>query len=188
MDMGKEAVETAKQHAHDVVAEIRPELEEKARQVVSDVKEAGKQIAEEVAQELRPVVDKAVSRGKEEAKNAAQEVGINPDALASSASLSGQPSSSAAMGASSSGALTPSTPVANKPLSGQLVANRDTLRGQWKQFKGEIKSKWGQLTDNELTRIEGDIEKLIGALQTRYGYTRARAEQEVNDFFNNRKA
>ena len=69
-----------------------------------------------------------------------------------------------------------------------MVINRDTLHGQWQQIKGEVKSKWGQLTDDELTRIEGDYEKLVGALQTRYGYARGRAEQEINNFFNNRKA
>jgi len=69
-----------------------------------------------------------------------------------------------------------------------MAINRDILRGQWHQIRGEVKSKWGQLTDDELTRVEGDMEKLIGVLETRYGYARARAEQEVNDFFNNRKA
>ena len=60
--------------------------------------------------------------------------------------------------------------------------NSDTLKGQWHQVKGEVKTQWGKLTDSDLDRIEGQSEKLIGAIQERYGYARDRAEQEVNDF------
>jgi len=60
--------------------------------------------------------------------------------------------------------------------------NSDTLKGQWHQLKGEVKNQWGKLTDNDLDRIEGQSEKLIGVLQEKYGYARDRAEQEVRDF------
>jgi uncharacterized protein YjbJ (UPF0337 family) len=61
--------------------------------------------------------------------------------------------------------------------------NRDTLAGQWKQLTGEIKNRWGKLTDDDLTRAEGDYDKLVGVLQERYGYARERAQQEVDDWF-----
>ena len=61
--------------------------------------------------------------------------------------------------------------------------NADTLKGQWKQLRGEIKKWWGDLTDDDLERIEGDRDKLIGRLQERYGYTRENAEAEVNRRF-----
>jgi uncharacterized protein YjbJ (UPF0337 family) len=60
--------------------------------------------------------------------------------------------------------------------------NADTLKGQWHQLKGEIKTQWGKLTDNDLDQIAGQSEKLIGKLQERYGYARDRAEREVRDF------
>ena len=60
--------------------------------------------------------------------------------------------------------------------------NADTLKGQWHQVKGEIKSQWGKLTDSDLDQIEGQSEKLIGKIQERYGYARDRAEREFNDF------
>jgi uncharacterized protein YjbJ (UPF0337 family) len=167
-------METAKSRAQEVVSEVRPELEEKARQIVSDAKEIGKEVAKDAAAELRPVVDKAVAKGKEEARNVAQEAGINPDKLTSGSSSTG----SSSTGSSNIGQAQSKTPV----------INRDTLRGQWSQIKGEIKSKWGQLTDDELTRVEGDYEKLVGAIQTRYGYERGRTEQEINEFFKSRKA
>jgi uncharacterized protein YjbJ (UPF0337 family) len=58
--------------------------------------------------------------------------------------------------------------------------NRDTLKGQWTQFKGDVKIQWGKLTDDDLSQINGNVDKLIGAVQERYGYARERAESEVN--------
>ena len=61
--------------------------------------------------------------------------------------------------------------------------NADVVKGKWHQLKGEAKSRWGKLTDDDLDRVEGDTEKLIGRVQERYGYARAEAQKEVNDFF-----
>ncbi|MGQ0810584.1 MAG: CsbD family protein [Nitrospiraceae bacterium] len=47
--------------------------------------------------------------------------------------------------------------------------NKDTFKGQWKQFKGELKKQWGKFTDDDLTQIEGDYDKFTGKLQERYG-------------------
>lgn len=58
----------------------------------------------------------------------------------------------------------------------------DVLKGKWKQLKGEIKQRWGDLTDDELTQAEGSRDKLIGLIQERYGYTKQKAEEEVNTF------
>ena len=60
--------------------------------------------------------------------------------------------------------------------------NADMLKGKWHQLKGEVKSKWGQLTDDDLNRVSGDAEKLVGRVQERYGYQRERAKREVDDF------
>ena len=60
--------------------------------------------------------------------------------------------------------------------------NDDVLRGKWKEIKGGVKAKWGKLTDNDLTEVEGNAEKLVGLLQQRYGYAKDKAEKEYNDF------
>ena len=57
--------------------------------------------------------------------------------------------------------------------------NQDILAGKWKQMRGELKTWWGKLTDDDFERIGGQKDKLIGLLQERYGYTREQAEQEV---------
>jgi uncharacterized protein YjbJ (UPF0337 family) len=65
---------------------------------------------------------------------------------------------------------------------GGTIMNSDTLKGQWHQVKGEVKTQWGKLTDNDLDQIAGQSEKLVGAIQERYGYARDRAEEEVRKF------
>jgi uncharacterized protein YjbJ (UPF0337 family) len=62
--------------------------------------------------------------------------------------------------------------------------NPDILKGKWNQVKGEVRSKWGKLTDNDLMEIQGDTQKMIGKLQERYGYKREQAEKELQEFLN----
>jgi uncharacterized protein YjbJ (UPF0337 family) len=57
--------------------------------------------------------------------------------------------------------------------------NQDTLKGQWHQLKGEVKRQWGKLTDDDVSRVDGNLEKLSGAIQERYGYARDQAEKEI---------
>jgi uncharacterized protein YjbJ (UPF0337 family) len=47
--------------------------------------------------------------------------------------------------------------------------NQDQLEGRWKQVKGEMKMKWGELTDNDWLHIEGSHEKFVGELLEQYG-------------------
>lgn len=58
----------------------------------------------------------------------------------------------------------------------------NVFQGKWRQFRGEIMERWGKLTNDKLDQTEGKVEQLVGALQEEYGYARARAEKEVNDF------
>lgn len=60
--------------------------------------------------------------------------------------------------------------------------NKDTMQGKARELKGRIKQKWGELTDDEITEIEGNAEILAGKLQTRYGVTREEAERQVREF------
>jgi uncharacterized protein YjbJ (UPF0337 family) len=60
--------------------------------------------------------------------------------------------------------------------------NEDILKGKWKEIKGEVKMKWGKLTDDDLAQVEGNSEKLLGLLQQKYGYAKDKAEQEYKDF------
>jgi uncharacterized protein YjbJ (UPF0337 family) len=60
--------------------------------------------------------------------------------------------------------------------------NKDILKGNWKQFKGDVQKQWGKITNDSLDQIEGDREKLIGEIQESYGIARDEAEKQVQDF------
>ena len=61
--------------------------------------------------------------------------------------------------------------------------NSNTLGGDWKQLKGKIKEKWGKLTDDDLTVIEGKAEQLAGKIQERYGVAQDNAKKQADEFY-----
>jgi uncharacterized protein YjbJ (UPF0337 family) len=60
---------------------------------------------------------------------------------------------------------------------------KDVVEGKWTQLKGKVKQKWGKLTDDDITQINGKRDQLLGRLQERYGYNKKQAEDEVTSFF-----
>jgi uncharacterized protein YjbJ (UPF0337 family) len=72
--------------------------------------------------------------------------------------------------------------TAEKPAPKGEAKNWDIVAGNWKQFSGKVKQKWGQLTDDELAQVNGKREELEGMLQARYGYTKEQAQKEIDDW------
>jgi uncharacterized protein YjbJ (UPF0337 family) len=62
--------------------------------------------------------------------------------------------------------------------------NQDQFEGKWKQMKGAFKEKWGKFTDDDWTRMEGSRDKVVGALQEKYGHTKEQAQREFDDWYN----
>jgi uncharacterized protein YjbJ (UPF0337 family) len=62
----------------------------------------------------------------------------------------------------------------------ECTMNEDRLKGKWNQIKGELKKKWGKLTDDDLTYGEGQIDKMMGRIQERTG----EKKEEIQKFFN----
>ncbi len=60
--------------------------------------------------------------------------------------------------------------------------NWDTVKGDWKQFRGKVKEAWGKLTDDELDVVAGKRDQLIGLIQKSYGLARDEAERQVQQF------
>jgi uncharacterized protein YjbJ (UPF0337 family) len=58
--------------------------------------------------------------------------------------------------------------------------NWDRIEGNWKTFKGQVRQKWGKLTDDDLDVIEGKRTELSGRLQERYGYAQDEAEKNID--------
>jgi uncharacterized protein YjbJ (UPF0337 family) len=63
--------------------------------------------------------------------------------------------------------------------------NQDVLQGKLRALQGRIKEQWGKLTSDDILRIDGKYDELVGTLQERYGYTRDKAATEVNAFLEN---
>jgi uncharacterized protein YjbJ (UPF0337 family) len=60
--------------------------------------------------------------------------------------------------------------------------NSTELQRKWQRLKGEIRSQWGKLTDDDIERIAGNKDKLIGLVQERYGYVWDEARQMVDRY------
>ena len=60
--------------------------------------------------------------------------------------------------------------------------NWDLVKGNWKQFRGDVQAKWGKLTDDHLDVISGKRIELAGKIQEAYGITKDEAEQQIRDF------
>jgi uncharacterized protein YjbJ (UPF0337 family) len=61
----------------------------------------------------------------------------------------------------------------------ERAMNWDRVEGNWKQFAGKVKEKWGKLTDDDLTVINGKQDQLVGRIQERYGVAKDEAEKQV---------
>lgn len=63
--------------------------------------------------------------------------------------------------------------------------NWDQVQGKWKQYKGQLRTKWGKLTDSDLDVIEGNRQQLVGKVQEYYGLTKEAAETQIDEFVRN---
>jgi uncharacterized protein YjbJ (UPF0337 family) len=60
--------------------------------------------------------------------------------------------------------------------------NWDQIEGKWKQAKGQAQQQWGKLTGDDLDRVDGKREELVGKVQERYGIAKDEAEKQVAEF------
>lgn len=66
-----------------------------------------------------------------------------------------------------------------------MEETQDILFGKWHELKGQVQQRWGKLTDDDLARLSGKTEELAGILQQRYGYGKAQAKIEINNWLSN---
>ena len=60
--------------------------------------------------------------------------------------------------------------------------NWDQISGKWSQVKGDIRQKWGKLTDDDLEVIAGSKDKLVGRIQERYGIQKEEAQRQLDNW------
>jgi uncharacterized protein YjbJ (UPF0337 family) len=60
--------------------------------------------------------------------------------------------------------------------------NCDQIEGKWKQVKGSVRKQWGELTDDDLTKMAGSRDKFVGVLQERYGIAKEEAQKRADEW------
>jgi uncharacterized protein YjbJ (UPF0337 family) len=68
-----------------------------------------------------------------------------------------------------------------------MDSTQDILVGKWHELKGQVRRQWGRLTADDLTQLSGSMEELAGTLQLRYGYGRAQAKLEIDNWLHQHK-
>ena len=67
-----------------------------------------------------------------------------------------------------------------------MSQTQDYVLGHWNEVEGIVRRQWDKLTNEDLAQMHGRQEELVSALQRRYGYAKARAEQEIDDWLHSR--
>jgi len=67
------------------------------------------------------------------------------------------------------------------PKESKTMINAQQLQGQWNQIRGQLKEKWGQLTDDDLSFSGGNVDQLVGKIQQRTGEGREAVEKLLGE-------
>jgi len=62
-----------------------------------------------------------------------------------------------------------------------MAINAQELQGQWTKLRGQVKEKWGQLTDDDLQIHGGNVDQLVGKIQQKTGEGREAIEKFLGD-------
>ena len=60
-------------------------------------------------------------------------------------------------------------------------ATKQKWDGRWDQLKGRVKKLWGDITDDDMKRVEGNYDQMIGMLEEKTGKAREEIERQLNE-------
>ncbi len=63
-----------------------------------------------------------------------------------------------------------------------MDATKDILQGKWHELKGQARQTFAKLTDDDIERMSGKMEEFSGVLQQKYGYNKAQADKEIDNW------
>ena len=61
------------------------------------------------------------------------------------------------------------------------MLNEDTIKGKWNEIKGEIRTQWGNMTEDELEKSSGNMTSIAGLIQQRYGAKKEEVQEKLNN-------
>lgn len=61
------------------------------------------------------------------------------------------------------------------------MLNEDTIKGKWNEIKGEIRTQWGKMTEDELEKSSGNMTSIAGLIQQRYGAKKEEVQEKLNN-------
>jgi len=65
------------------------------------------------------------------------------------------------------------------------MVNAQTLQGNWNEIKGKLRTRWGQLTNDELQHFSGNVDQLVGTIQRKTGEARNAIEHYLEELSSN---
>jgi uncharacterized protein YjbJ (UPF0337 family) len=74
-----------------------------------------------------------------------------------------------------------------RQMTQEVFMDWDRVEGNWKQLKGSVKEKWGNLTDDDLDRIAGRRDQLEGVIQERYGIAKDQARKDIDTWLSSQR-
>ncbi len=63
-----------------------------------------------------------------------------------------------------------------------MDATKDYLQSKWIELKPKLRKRWVRITEDDIAQIDGRTDELIRTLRRRYGYGKAQAEIEINQW------
>lgn len=61
------------------------------------------------------------------------------------------------------------------------MENQQTLQGRWNEIQGKVRQKWGQLTDDDMQNVKGNVDQLVGLIQRKTGEARRNIESYIDE-------
>jgi uncharacterized protein YjbJ (UPF0337 family) len=61
------------------------------------------------------------------------------------------------------------------------VINKDVILGKWKEISGEAQKKWGEITENDLEKVKGNMTALVGLVEQKLGVSKEEAQKKVEE-------
>jgi uncharacterized protein YjbJ (UPF0337 family) len=58
----------------------------------------------------------------------------------------------------------------------------DQLQTKWAQMRGQLRHRWGRLTEDDLDVIAGHRDTFVGRVQERYSVDREEAQRRIEEW------